>query len=59
MLQADIAALEHRQQLLEHQLLEALRHSQSDHLIRDLKSRALFVSEEIERLRFEEILLSH
>ena len=60
MLQADIVALEHRQQFLEREIFEALRNSQStDPFINDLKSRALFVREEIERLRLEAYSLSH
>jgi hypothetical protein len=60
MLQADIVALEHRQQFLEREIFEALRNSQSSApFINDLKSRALFVREEIERLRLEAFSLSH
>jgi|ERR1035437_1432615 hypothetical protein len=60
MLQADIVALEHRQQFLEREIFEALRNSQSnDPFINDLKSRALFVREEIERLRLDAFSLSH
>ena len=52
MLQADIIALEHRQQFLEREISEALRHSQLENLIlADLKARALFIREEIDRLR--------
>ena len=52
MLQADIIALEHRQQFLEREIFEALRHTALDELmIADLKSRVLFVREEIDRLR--------
>jgi hypothetical protein len=52
MLQADIVALEHRQQFLERQIVEALRNTQSNNpFINDLKSRALFVREQIEILR--------
>jgi hypothetical protein len=52
MLQADIIALEHRQEILEHELFEASRHAALDDLmIADLKARALFIREEIDRLR--------
>ena len=52
MLQADISALEHRQQFLEREIFEALRHTALDEpMIADLKSRVLFVREEIDRLR--------
>ena len=50
MLQAGIVALEHRQQFLEHEIFEALRNSQSTDPFLMIKSRALFVREEIERL---------
>jgi hypothetical protein len=52
MLQADIIALEHRQQSLEHEMFEASCHAPLDKLmIADLKSRVLFIKEEIDRLR--------
>lgn len=52
MLQADIVALEHRQQFLEHELLEASSHMPCDDiLMAELKSRVLFIREEIDRLR--------
>ena len=52
MLQADIIALEHRQQFLEREISEALRHTELDELIiADLKARILFIREEIEQLR--------
>jgi hypothetical protein len=60
MRQSDILALEHRQQLLEHEIIDALSHVKSDDLmIADLKSRVLFVREEIERLRRKEFLSYH
>jgi hypothetical protein len=60
MLQADIVALERRQKILECDIFEALRNSQSNEFfIHDLKSKALFVREEIERLRLEALSLSH
>jgi hypothetical protein len=52
MLQADIIALEHRQQFLEREISEALRHTELDGLVvADLKARVLFIREEIDRLR--------
>lgn len=52
MLQADISTLEHRQQFLEREIFEALRHTALDEpMIADLKSRILFAKEEIDRLR--------
>jgi hypothetical protein len=52
MLQGDIVALEHRQQSLEHELFEASRRVALDDLmIADLKSRVLFIKEEIDQLR--------
>ena len=52
MLQADIIALEHRQQFIEREISEALRHAELDDvMIADLKGRALFIREEIDRLR--------
>ena len=52
MLQADIIALEHRQQFLEREISDALRHAELDDvMIADLKGRILFIKEEIDRLR--------
>ena len=52
MLQADIAGLQRRQKILESEIFEALRHAAvDDPMIIDLKSRFLFVREEIDRLR--------
>jgi hypothetical protein len=60
MLQADIVALEHRQQTLEREILEASRNSQSnDQFIHYLKSRVLFVREQIEILRQQANLSYH
>jgi hypothetical protein len=60
MLQADIIALEHRQQFLEHEILEASRNAPFDDLfMADLKSRVLFIREEIDRLREQEHGLYH
>jgi hypothetical protein len=52
MLQADIIALEHRQQFLEREISEALHHADLDDvIIADLKGRVLFIREEIDRIR--------
>jgi hypothetical protein len=52
MLQADIVALERRQQILECEIVEALRdRALDDSMIANLKSRILFVREQIETLR--------
>jgi hypothetical protein len=55
MLQADIVALERRQKILESEVVEALRHvAIDDPMIVDLKSRVLFLREQIETLRDQE-----
>lgn len=60
MLQADIAGLQRRQKVLENEIFEALRHATvDDPMIIDLKSRVLFVREEIERLRDQAFHWSH
>ena len=60
MLQADIVALEHRQESLEHEIFEASRHAPLDDLmLTDLKSRVLFIREEIDRLRSQANSLYH
>ena len=60
MLQADIIALEHRQQFLEREISEAIRHAELDEpMIADLKARVLFIREEIDRLRDQEHGLYH
>ena len=60
MLQADIIALEHRQQFLEREISEAVRHAEFDEpMIADLKARVLFIREEIDRLRDQEHGLYH
>ena len=52
MLQADISTLEHRQQFLEREIIEALRHATLDEpMVANLMSRVLFVREEIDQLR--------
>jgi len=60
MLQADIVALEHRQQFLEQEIIEASHHVPFDEiLMADLKSRVLFIREEIDRLRQQAFNLYH
>ena len=54
MLQTDIAILEQRQKALEKEIGEALSHAPvDDPMIAYLKSRILFVKDEIDRLRHE------
>lgn len=53
-LQTDIAILEQRQKALEKEIGEALSHAPvDDPMIAYLKSRILFVKDEIDRLRHE------
>jgi hypothetical protein len=60
MLQADIGELKRRQKTLESEIFEALRHvAVDDPMVIDLKSRVLFVREEIERLRDQAFPWSH
>jgi hypothetical protein len=60
MLQADIVALEHRQQDLESEIFETLCHAAiDDPMIIDLRSKVLFIREEIDRLRHEALLFYH
>ena len=52
MLRADITELQRRQQFLESEISDALcRLRNDDPIVTDLRSRVLFVREEIERLR--------
>ena len=52
MLRADIFELQRRQEFLESEIWEALcRFKNDDPIVTDLRSRVLFVREEIERLR--------
>jgi hypothetical protein len=52
MLRADIFELQRRQKILESEISEALcRFRNEDSIVTDLRSRFLFISEEIERLR--------
>jgi hypothetical protein len=54
MLQTDITILQQRQKVLEKEIQEALSHAPlDDPMIADLKSRIIYVKEEIDRLRHE------
>ena len=54
MLQTDITILEQRQRVLEKEINEVLSHAPDDDpMIADLKSRIIYVKEEIDRLRHE------
>jgi hypothetical protein len=54
MLQTDITILQQRQKVLEKEINEALSHAPiDDPMIADLKSRIIYVKEEIDRLRHE------
>jgi len=54
MLQTDITILEQRQKVLEKEINEVLSHAANDDpMIADLKSRIIYVKEEIDRLRHE------
>jgi hypothetical protein len=60
MLQTDITILEQRQKVLEREINEALSHvSIDDPMIAHLKSRILYVKEEIDRLRDEASIPYH
>jgi hypothetical protein len=60
MLQADLAILERRQKILADEIAAALSHvAFDDPMITDLKSRVLYITEEIERLRVEVFRWSH
>ncbi|MGE5166517.1 MAG: hypothetical protein ACM3IH_21165 [Sphingobacteriales bacterium] len=60
MLQTDITILEQRQKALEKEIGEALlRAPIDDPMIAYLKSRILFVKEEIDRLRHEAFISYH
>jgi hypothetical protein len=60
MLRTDIAILEQRQKILEKEIDEALCHaSVDDPMIGYLKSRFLYVKEEIDRLRHEAFVACH
>ena len=60
MLQTDITILEQRQKVLEREISEALSHVPvDDPMITHLKSRILYVKEEIDRLRDEAFIPYH
>ena len=60
MLQTDITMLEKRQKALEKEIGEALTHTPiDDPMVADLKSRVLYVKDEIDRLRHEAFALYH
>ena len=60
MLQADITILQQRQKVLEKEIREALSHASiDDPMIADLKSRIIYVKEEIDRLRDEAFIPYH
>jgi len=60
MLQTDITILKQRQKVLEKEIDEALSHaSVDDPMIANLKSRILYVKEEIDRLRHEGLFSYH
>jgi hypothetical protein len=60
MLRTDIAILEQRQKVLEKEIDEALcRVSIDDPMIGHLKSRILYLNEEIDRLRHEAAISYH
>jgi len=60
MLQTDITILERRRKILEKEIDEALSHAHiDDPMITHLKSRMLYVKEEIDRLRHEAFVSYH
>ena len=60
MLQTDITILEQRQQILEKEINEALGDTPvDDPMIAHLKSRILYLREEIDRLRHEAFVSYH
>jgi hypothetical protein len=60
MLQTDITILKQRQKILEKEIDEALIHTPiDDPMIAHLKSRILYVKEEIDRLRHEAFVSYH
>jgi hypothetical protein len=60
MLQTDITILKHREKVLEKEIDEALSHTSIDDLmIAHLKSRILYLKEEIDRLRHEDFVSYH
>jgi len=60
MLQTDITILKQRQKVLEKEIDEALSHAPiDDPMIANLKSRIIYVKEEIDRLRHEAFISYH
>ena len=60
MMQADISMLKLRQKVLEKEIDEVLSHtSVVDPMVAELKSRLLYVKEEIDRLRHEALISYH
>jgi hypothetical protein len=60
MLQTDITILEQRQRALEKEIDEALSHARiDDPMVVHLKSRILYIKEEIDRLRHEAFVSYH
>ena len=60
MLQTDITILEKRQKALEKEIGEALTHAPiDDPMVANLKSRILYVKDEIDRLRHEAFASYH
>jgi hypothetical protein len=60
MLQTDITILEKRRRVLEKEIDEALSYATiEDPMITDLKSRVIYVKEEIDRLRHEAFISYH
>jgi hypothetical protein len=60
MLQTDITILQQRQKVLEKEIEAALSHGLvGDPMIADLKSRIIYVKEEIDRLRHEKFVSYH
>jgi hypothetical protein len=60
MLQTDITILQQRQKVLEKEIDAALSHATiDDPMIADLKSRIIYVREEIDRLRHEAVISYH
>ena len=60
MLQTDITILKQREKVLEKEIDEALSHTSiDDPMIAHLKSRNLYLKEEIDRLRHEAIISYH
>ena len=60
MLQTDITILKQREKVLEKEIDEALSHTSIDDLmIAHLKSRILYLKEEIDRLRHENFVSYH